>query len=90
MSIRFPKMHVAESVANRILNIADGVPGAKPLPVPAPMMPDVGGQGDNLDMQLATPSAPTELPGGTDGAVVGAALQGDSLVSPALEPALGI
>lgn len=90
MSIRFPKIHLAESVSNRILNIADGLPTAMPDVVPAPMMPDIGTQGEALDAQLNTPPMPTELPGGTDGAVVGAALAGDSLVSPALEPALGI
>ena len=90
MSIRFPKMHIAESVSNRILNIADGLPSATPILTPPPQLPDVGAQGDLLNAQLNTPLPPTELPAGTDGAVVDAALNGESLVSPAIEPALGV
>jgi hypothetical protein len=90
MSIRFPKMHIAQSTANRILNIADGLPAVAPIPIPAPVMPEIDDQGEALTAQLQTPLAPTELPGGTDGAVVEAALNGENLVSPALAPELGV
>lgn len=90
MTIRFPKIHIATSVANHILNIADGLPPIAPEPVAPPVMPDIGGQGAALDAQLATPSAPTELPAGADGAVVDAALNGESLISPAVAPVLGV
>lgn len=90
-SIRFPKMHIATSVSNRILNIADGLPSIVPaVGTQPPMLPDVGLQGDALNQQLNTPLPATELPGGTDGAVVDAALNGESLVSPALAPGLGL
>jgi hypothetical protein len=88
MTIRFPKMHIAESVANRILNIADGVPSSPSLPMAAPVPPDVPAQGVTLDTQLATPPAATELPAGADGALVGAALAGDDLANASLSPVL--
>lgn len=66
MPIRFPKMHIAESVSNRILNLADDMraggfmqpklaePSMPELP-PAPTL-----EGAQLDAQLATPP-PAEL-----------------------------
>jgi hypothetical protein len=88
-SIRFPGMHIAESTANRIQNVAAGIPSHS-APVVAPVLPDVGAEGEALDAQLKTPPAPTELPGGADGAIVGAALNGDSLSTAAVSPLLGI
>ena len=90
MSIRFPKMHLAESVSNRILNIAAGLPSLAPQLTEAPMLPDTELQSDSLDAQLNTPLAPTELPGGADGAVLDAALNDESLAGAAIDPLLGI
>ena len=75
MAIRFPKMHVAASVSNRILNIADGLPPAIPEMTAPPVMPDIEAESDMLTQQLATPPGPdAELPPGTDGAIVNNAL----------------
>ncbi len=89
MAIRFPKIHIAQSTSNRILNVAGGLPEPARAPIVPPMLPDVGRQGLVLDTQLATPPVPTELPAGADGAVVGAALAGDDLSMASLAP-LGI
>lgn len=88
-SIRFPRMHIAASVTNRILNVADGIPSAAPAAIAPPAMPDVATQGAVLDAQLATPPVPTELPAGADGAVVGAVLGGEDLATASLAPILG-
>lgn len=89
MAIRFPKIHIAESVANRILNIADGLPSSPSLPMAAPVPPDVPAQSDALETQLQTPPMAAELPAGADGAVVGAALRGDNLADAAVSPLTG-
>jgi len=54
-TIRFPKMHLAASVSNRILNVADGLPAVLSDPVESPVLPDVAAQGAVLDQQIATP-----------------------------------
>ena len=90
MSIRFPRIHLAESVSNRILNIADGVPSSPVLPMAPPIQPDVPAQGAVLDAQLQTPPVPTELPEGADGAVLSSALVGDDLSLAAISPLLDI
>lgn len=69
--IRFPKMHIAESVANRILNLADDMRAGgfmpPPEPVPPPELPGAPTmEGAQLDQALATPppadmAAPPEL-----------------------------
>jgi hypothetical protein len=88
-AIRFPSMHVAQSTANRIQNIAAGIEPAEPIITPLPTLPDVPAESDALNAQLLTPPAPTELPAGADGAVVGAALEGSSLAGAAVSPLLG-
>lgn len=52
--IRFPRMHVAQSAVNRILNTRDNVqpPMGKPS---VPAMPDVAGQGMKIDQALQAP-----------------------------------
>jgi hypothetical protein len=64
--IRFPRMHIAESVANRILNLADDMrtggftPSPEP-PTPPPELPHAPTmEGVGLDAQLAQPP-PAEL-----------------------------
>ena len=89
-SIRFPRMHVAQSTSNRIINVARGLPApAQGNPLP-PELPDVTSQGQLLDAQLATPPGPAALPAGTDGAVASASLAGDSLTNPAVDSLLGV
>ncbi len=88
--IRFPSMHVAQSTANRIMNVADGIQGSAPEPVQPPLLPDVERQGQALDAQLETPPVPVELPPGSDGAVVQAALAGDDLSQAAVAPNPGV
>jgi hypothetical protein len=66
MPIRFPLMHIAESVINRIWNVADEIEAREPsqasgkidrgAPPPEPMAPDPSVQGAMLDEQLATPA----------------------------------
>lgn len=51
--IRFPKLHIATSVINRILNAADGVGAFNPIN--APSMPEQNPNGPLLDQQLNTP-----------------------------------
>ncbi len=87
-SIRFPKMHLAASVSNRILNLADGLPTPAVEPTLPPIQPDVPLQGAVLDTQLATPPVPAELPAGADGAVMGAALGAEDMSIAALDPLL--
>ena len=86
-AIRFPKMHIAQSTANRILNVAAGLPsGAPPAPMIPPVLPDVASQDQVLTAQLETPPAPAELPAGADGEVVRASLLGDDLGAAAVAP----
>ena len=87
-TIRFPKMHIAQSTANRILNIAAGLPDVAPATARPPVLPDLGTQDQALTAQLETPPAPAELPPGADGAVVQASLLGDDLGAAALDPLL--
>ena len=89
-SIRFPRMHMAASVTNRILNIADGMPLPQPSLAAPPTLPDIEQQGEVLDAQLETPLTPTELPAGADGAVVDAALGGENLATASVSPLTGI
>lgn len=58
MRLKFPTMHIADSVINRILNAADGIPVVAPTtPTQAPALPDTATQGAMIDAQLAQPVA---------------------------------
>lgn len=52
--IRFPRLHIAESVLNRIQNTMEGT-GALGVQIPPPIVPDPTMQGAVLDEQLAAP-----------------------------------
>lgn len=86
--IKFPKMHIAESVVNRILNVADGIPAQASQAVqnpPPPIVPETAQQGAMLDAQLATP--PTDaLPGLDQAPDAGATVAGKPLLDTLLEP----
>lgn len=85
MSVKFPKVHIATSVVNRILNVADGLPAhASALSVPEPEIPDTGAQSLMLNEQLATP--PGELPGIDQAPDAGGTLSGRPLLDTLLTP----
>lgn len=57
--IRFPKMHIAQSVVNRILNVADGINASRPSNVDrAPGSPEVATESVVLDQNLNAPTPP--------------------------------
>lgn len=63
--IRFPKMHIARSVTNRILNLADEIDAkdvAQAAPAVAPSIPEATGAGMALDIKLATPPGEVAAP----------------------------
>ena len=85
MPIKFPRMHIAASVVNRILNAADGLESAAPgRPVSPPDVPDTFLQGEQLDSALAAPIAP--LPPIDEAPAPGKTLAGTPLLSTVLEP----
>lgn len=97
--VKFPSMHIASSVTNRILNVYDqlrasesptrGEPGtAAVAPPPAPAVPDTEQAGTAIEAVLAssTPAAP-ELgePSGDAAMAVGSVLEGGSALEGLLE-----
>lgn len=62
--IKFPKLHIAQSVTNRILNVAHDIEARtaslQPPTVPStpPPVPDPGPIGDAVAGALAQPTAP--------------------------------
>lgn len=69
--IRFPKMHIAESVANRLLNFASGLDSGG---VARPSIPEPNPAGAELDARL---TAPTEG-AAPDAGVVAGVVTGES------------
>lgn len=79
MSVKFPKLHIATSVVNRILNVADGLPdpGSQATPgAPTPRVPDPSMQSVELDKRLSQ-GLTEPLPGLDQAPDPGATLQGD-------------
>ena len=85
--IKFPKLHIATSVTNRILNVAAGLPdqGSQALQTPTPQLPDTTMQGLALDQKIAQ-QAPGELPGIQTTPDPGAVAQGAPLLDTLLSP----
>lgn len=82
--MRFPKMHLATSVVNRILNMADEIaPQAPPLSAPPPI-PETSVQSATLDKQLAT-GAPA-LPGIDQAPDPGGTISGRPLLDTLVDP----
>lgn len=54
--IKFPKVHIATSVVNRILNLRDEVAARAALASRDPQVPDPALAGDVLDAKLAQPT----------------------------------
>lgn len=56
MAIKFPKMHIADSVVNRIMNAANEIDIQTPISyVPDPIVPDPTIEGAQLDLKLEQP-----------------------------------
>lgn len=67
--MRFPRFHLATSVVNRILNVADQVE-QMPVASEPPPVPRTDQQSRNLDAQLATPPAAVPAPPGSQNQVL--------------------
>lgn len=84
--IRFPQMHIASSVVNRILNVADGLP--EPVTGAQASVPEVGAtvgqQSAALDQRLqATPGEVPPIEAAPDpGAIVTGRPVLDTLIDP--------
>lgn len=85
--MRFPKMHVAQSTVNRIINTARLV-GQPQRPSEPPVLPNTAAEGARLNEALQTPPAPAALPPGGEGAMAQAAIEGEDMVASATDAAL--
>lgn len=75
--MRFPRIHIATSVQNRILNMADSIaPDASPQP--APLIPDASKTGAAIDAAVTTPPPVMAAPADADAITAAAALEGTS------------
>lgn len=63
--MRFPKYHLAESVVNRILNVAERVESI-PTPSAPPQIPNASKQGQAIDQAIAQPPAAAPAPPGVE------------------------
>lgn len=81
--MRFPRLHIAESVVNRILNVSESLQDQQPTTVP-PVLPDPNVAGAAIDEALGTPQP--ELPAIGDAPDPGATLSGDPLMRTVLKP----
>lgn len=84
--IRFPQVHIATSVVNRILELAENLPQeSSGAPVSAPLVSDGSQLGAQLDAALAAPQ-PAELPGLEASPDPGATVSGKPLLDTLLTP----
>lgn len=84
--IRFPQVHIATSVVNRILEIAENMPqGGAGEPLAAPRVPDGAQLGAQLDAALGAPQA-APLPGIEASPDPGATVSGKPLLDTLLSP----
>lgn len=60
--IPFPKLHIAESALNRLLNALDDNKGGLGIPLPPPVIPDTTQLGLQLNEQLSQPPVPATVP----------------------------
>ena len=74
MAIRFPRMHIAESVVNRILNVANDVQVPQNAPPSIPASPNLIQQGAQLDQALMAPVGDVAPVDNVEDALVGKAL----------------
>lgn len=67
MPIPFPRMHIAESALNRVLNAVEESQTGLGLPMPSPdMIPNPTAQGLEIDDKLSQPPVPADPPPGTE------------------------
>lgn len=76
--MRFPQMHIAQSVANRILNIADGIRTAQSVQASMPAIPDPTAAGQAIDAAVQAPGVAAAPPAGSEDLMMAAALEGES------------
>ncbi len=93
MPIPFPRLHIAESALNRVLNALEEHQTGLGLPMPTPqMVPDPTEQSLMLDDKLSQEPVPAEPPPGTEdatnNAMLESSLQGGSPFDGALMGAL--
>lgn len=62
MPIPFPKVHIAQSVLNRILNAIEGEPSFALTDMQPPIPPDPTVEGVALDSNLEKPASPVAVP----------------------------
>lgn len=73
--IPFPRLHIAESVMNRIMNAVEDVQPMFPSFNPAPIPPaDPIALGQQIEQQTSTPPQPVAMP--EDPVAAGAAVEG--------------
>lgn len=65
--IPFPKIHIAQSVINRILNTMDDV-GSMSMPAIEPSVPDPTIEGAAIDEKVNAPAAPVAAADGNEAA----------------------
>ena len=75
--LRFPRMHIAASVQNRILNVLDQLPPIA-SELPAPNVPDPSELGAQLDQAVTTPPPAIPAPDDSTEAIASAAVQGET------------
>lgn len=91
--IPFPKLHIAESVLNRIHNALNDEPAGLGIPIPSPLAPDPTSLGVLIEEETETPVAPAAAPPETQDAsndgMVEASVTGGSPFDGALIGTLG-
>lgn len=84
--MKFPKMHIAASVVNRILNAKDEIEAGRMTSEPTeptipPSVPDPAMEGAQLDLNLAQPTPPMAGPEIAEEDLTSTVLAGDDLAS---------
>jgi hypothetical protein len=91
--IKFPQLHIAESVLNRVFNTLEGDLQSFNPPMEAPNVPDPTAEGVQIEQQAAVPPAPASAPEGleqeTQDGAMASSLTGGSPLDGALMGALG-
>lgn len=91
--IQFPKMHIAASAINRIINAMNDAPSFGLTPPSEPIVPDPTIQGQAIDEQTQTPPKEAGVPLGTEddanAAMLDSSVQGGSPLGGILDGVLG-
>lgn len=66
MALPFPKLHIAESVLNRIQNALDDAGSMGIVPPVTPLVPDPVPVGLMIDEQVSQPAPPVAAPAGME------------------------